>query len=788
MLVGLLGGASLALVAGANRTQSVYDRFLARHPAADALVLDAADFVTRAVDLERVAALPEVEQSVQVALPPFVGRTGGGREISGFDLQPVLPSGEGLGRSIESWKLLEGRTPDPTRVDEAVVDFERARELDLQVGDEVSLRFFRTEGFLTELTAFVDRLPGRVSGRDHAPGVDFEGLAGPEQTVRIVGIVATASGFPPVAARLRSFLFLTPAFADRQDDDLVTAFGLFIGLAPGVDLAQFKTTVEELAGGAPVWFGLSESDHAENVQRSLDLQAATLRVLALVVATAGLLVVSQVLARQASLDSVDHAVLSSLGMTRRQLWVTGMVRMGTIAAIGTAIALGVAGLLSPLWPVGLARTAETEPGIALDAWVLVLGGAATFLLVASLGAVAVRRVVRGGGEEQPSGRTLRRLLAGLPLRVPMRLGVGFALEPGRGRTAVPVRTTILTGALAVGAVAMTLTFSSSLGRLLDTPRLYGWSWDLQIGNQGFPDISTALSEGLAAHPEVRRFSLGTITELGVEGRRVDAYALDHQAGGVRPVLLDGRRPDRADEISLGALTMRALGVELGDRVEVTVADGRRPMTVVGRAVFPDIGDSGQFGEGAQITFGALTELAPDASRNVVLVDFVDGGHGEMTAELRRALDPFPVFTAERPDDLVSFERAAILPTALSAVLVAAVAATLVQTLVTSVRRRGRDLATVRTFGLVRRQVVGVVAWQATTFAATAALIGVPVGIAIGQVAWRAFADHLGVGARPEIDPGIVLLVPAVVLAANLVALVPALRAGRARAAEALRAE
>jgi ABC-type lipoprotein release transport system permease subunit len=49
------------------------------------------------------------------------------------------------------------------------------------------------------------------------------------------------------------------------------------------------------------------------------------------------------------------------------------------------------------------------------------------------------------------------------------------------------------------------------------------------------------------------------------------------------------------------------------------------------------------------------------------------------------------------------------------------------TLVTSVRRRWRDLAVLKTLGFTRGQVGATVAWQAITFAVVALAFGLPWG-------------------------------------------------------------
>jgi hypothetical protein len=56
-------------------------------------------------------------------------------------------------------------------------------------------------------------------------------------------------------------------------------------------------------------------------------------------------------------------------------------------------------------------------------------------------------------------------------------GVRFALEPGRGRSAAPVRSAILGAVLAVAVLTTTVTFGASLDSLVSHPSLYGWNWN-----------------------------------------------------------------------------------------------------------------------------------------------------------------------------------------------------------------------------------------------------------------------------------------------------------------------
>jgi ABC-type antimicrobial peptide transport system permease subunit len=92
-------------------------------------------------------------------------------------------------------------------------------------------------------------------------------------------------------------------------------------------------------------------------------------------------------------------------------------------------------------------------------------------------------------------------------------------------------------------------------------------------------------------------------------------------------------------------------------------------------------------------------------------------------------------------------------------------------------------------GFVPRQVRVAVAWQATTFISVSLLIGLPLGIAFGRVIWTLFARQLGTLPEPVYPSlALLLIVPAAIVLANLIAVVPAFIAARMKPAVVLRAE
>jgi ABC-type lipoprotein release transport system permease subunit len=114
---------------------------------------------------------------------------------------------------------------------------------------------------------------------------------------------------------------------------------------------------------------------------------------------------------------------------------------------------------------------------------------------------------------------------------------------------------------------------------------------------------------------------------------------------------------------------------------------------------------------------------------------------------------------------------------------------LIHALASSVRRRRRDLAVLKTLGLLPRQVSTTVAWQATTFAAAAAFIGLPVGVAAGRWGWQLVAVELGVLYEPVVPTLPILAIAAgTFVAATLVAVGPGWVAGHIPPAAVLRSE
>ena len=392
--------------------------------------------------------------------------------------------------------------------------------------------------------------------------------------------------------------------------------------------------------------------------------------------------------------------------------------------------------------------------------------------------------------------------------VPGSIGVRMAFEPGHGRTAVPVRSALAGTIVAVTSVVAALVFGASLIHLVSTPRLYGqrWQQELDLGFGGVP--GPLLSGILARQPGLASYAIGNYGDITVQGAIVPAIGVSPLRGRNFLSLLAGRPPARPDEIALGAQTLRTLHRRIGQRIAVQVNGVTRPMRITGTAVFAAFSrgsfESTDLGSGAALSAPVLSQPEretgcprPRTCYSFALLRYRPGTDLRAAAaqlirlSTRAGCPPGScvVVNDQRPDDIRNFSRVRDTPLMLGGVLALLAVGTLAHVLVTAVRRRRRDLAMLKTLGLVRRQVLSVVEWQALSLAGVALLIGVPLGLLAGRWAWALFASSAGLAPAASIPVALVLLIiPVTVALAALIAAWPGRAAARVRPATVLRAE
>jgi ABC-type antimicrobial peptide transport system permease subunit len=111
----------------------------------------------------------------------------------------------------------------------------------------------------------------------------------------------------------------------------------------------------------------------------------------------------------------------------------------------------------------------------------------------------------------------------------------------------------------------------------------------------------------------------------------------------------------------------------------------------------------------------------------------------------------------------------------------------VHTLLTSIRRRRREIAVLEAIGFVGRQVRASIVMHAVSLIAVSLLIGIPAGIIAGRLIWKTFAVQLGIESTAVVPWGLVTLAVVIALALGaLVAIVPAYYATHRKPAMPLR--
>lgn len=142
-----------------------------------------------------------------------------------------------------------------------------------------------------------------------------------------------------------------------------------------------------------------------------------------------------------------------------------------------------------------------------------------------------------------------------------------------------------------------------------------------------------------------------------------------------------------------------------------------------------------------------------------------------------------------PASLYQFVRIRSLPGVLGLLVTVLALGTLAQTLMGVGQRRRREVAVLKTLGFTRRQIAGSALCQAAAFTALALVIGLPLGAALGRLAWGPITDRLGLPDGPVVPVGLLAaLVPAALVVTLVSSILPAWGMARRDPARSLRAE
>jgi hypothetical protein len=787
VLIGLAGGVVIAAVSGAERTRQALPEFLRYNRPEDAAVANLDDLPPEEHEAlaREITALPMVVDAARAA---FVLLSEVEPERPSSDqaprLSPVVVIDGGYYQRMARPLIVAGRHPRPDRAEEVAIDESLAARRGLAPGDTFDVRVHSAE-----------QLEPALSGEAEGSGDRLVSLT-------VTGIERQPFDLSAVpASSLQSeddSVYLTPAFWERYGDGIATLGSfLVVRLEEGAEsVAAFEEAVLDLTGGeAFVEPGAQDLVGMPAVQQAIDVQAGALVAFGGLTALVSFLIAGQAVSREVAQAGADHAVLRSLGITRGQLVGASLCRAGVVGLAAAGLAVGTAVVASPLAPIGLARQAELDPGFAFDAPVLGAGALLVAVLVIARTAAATLWVTRptyGGEATSRRGSGPRWTPWSRPT---VALGAGMALQSGVGGSRLAVQGAVGGVVLGITAITAVVVVGANLDSLLVGRELHGWNWDVAMGSYSEPESAEEGARSLVANPDVAAFSGIAYGPLTVDGIDVDVAAVTTDHGLVSSPVIDGRHPEAAGEIALGTATLRALGKGIGDEVQLTLgAPASVPARVVGTVVPPAVIDRGMtLASGAVMTAAGADEVVGEVVGEIVPQTFLVRLAPEVDREmaLERLRDDFDgtVLLPTLPNDLENLRRVRGLPLVLAGLIGMLGLATLVHAQVTTVRRRRHDLAVLRAMGFVRRQVRATVRWQATTLAAIALAVGLPLGLLTGRWAWTEVVDRVGVLAATDIPMGALLItVVAVVVLADLVAAVSAGSAVRAGLVQTLRSE
>ena len=623
---------------------------------------------------------------------------------------------------------------------------------------------------------------------------DVGAPAGPRIHLHVVGIERRVSDLGESAVS-GGLLVFTPAF-DRTYAGRVGVFGSYvrIGARGGPEhAAPVVATARRIFG--ETLFSSRIASETGGAESAIDVLTLALWIFVGVVALAGTLTVAIVLGREVTLLTREHDMLLSLGATRVERLAVCVPSALLVAAGGGLLAVLGAVTASPLFPLGVARRADPDVGVHVDVGVLAVGIAAVFLVTLAITFTAAWRATRPAArlrsvDRRPSRATVVERVAEVGFRPPVANGVRLALDRGRGRIRVPVRSAIAGAVVGVLGVTAVFLFAVNVDQLVHSPSRYGWTWDFETRDTtsntpcGAGTYGLRHTEGVSAVAEV------CYQGVQVDGRPIEGLAFrDLRGTTIGPVVLAGRAPVGRHDVVLGRNTLRALGKEVGDTVRVSGRRTRLRYRVVGEAVFPTLGQAQPLADGAAFTGAGF---APLFDRNVFSRYFVGRvAPGTDPVALAHRISRVRQLSAPSgailPVEVDRLRQISWLPVALATLFGVVGLVAIGHALVTTVRRRRGELVVLKALGFDRGQVRATVAWQAITMVIAGLALGIPLGTVTGAIAWRIVADGLGIAPETAIPVlGIALIIPIAVLFGVLAAYLPARAAARTRPAVTLR--
>lgn len=764
LVVAIAGGITLAAVAGARRADTAFDRFLATIRAPISLTANANGLVTAGGGfsdefVREVAALPGV-RGVMPGTWLGVALQSDGEPLYFFSMGLGTTSGDDPPAAASPRR---GRLPDPAAIDEVAINEAAAATIDADLGDTIELRSYGAD----QMDAF---LRGDNSA-DHGPRIE----------VRVVGVVRASSDIGDSAEPMA---LLSAGFAEHHRDDIASCrCGMFVNAATR-DLPGVIAAIEGITNERDVYVRTEDTQSVALVEDAIGIEVGTLWITAAIAAAVGLFVIVLAIGRHVGAEDPQHRSLQTLGATRWAIvraWTLVFIPVAVIGSIGAVI---IAIASSPLFPRGLARVAEPDLGLHIDAPVLLVGAAliASGVVAMSTGVAwsAMKSTNSSSGTSHPRHRRLR----SMSLPPTMRLGINLALDRTRDRRLVAFGSAVTGMTIAIAGVLVIGLIERSTTEVLATPAAYGSDWNYSITQPPQdPDALTTATMELSI--EALAFQSTAPGMSFVDSDRSDPtsftmYAFDPLVGSIGPLIDEGRPVGREDDVVITARAADRLGVDIGDELVFEPSGQVFRLSGLGRT------NDNEADSAAIVTIDGLQRLLPQGQPQLIAAHVRTGDVDDATIGRLHEIGWTETMPPARVGNL---DQIGSVPRLLGIGLSVLGFAGLLNALLAVLGRRGLDLAITRALGFTPRQTLAAVVWQGLVTVAVAMVIGVPLGVLVGRLIWKQVVDSVGAVDLVTIPWPAVVAVPlaALVLVAILGSAVGH-RAGRLHPADVLRRE
>lgn len=244
-------------------------------------------------------------------------------------------------------------------------------------------------------------------------------------------------------------------------------------------------------------------------------------------------------------------------------------------------------------------------------------------------------------------------------------------------------------------------------------------------------------------------------------------------------VIPGRAPRTRGEAAIGPATAKDVHVGIWDTGSVVSSDHR--VKIVGEALFPsDV--HAEFDEGLWLLPTQFDAVVPPIGPQGSIIDgraaAVQFARGTVQNDIARLGSQLGQLAADvspssPPVELTNLQNVHTLPEVLAGFLGLVAVAALGSVLLSCAGCRSHEFAVLCALGMTRGHIRAVLHSQGTAIALFGIVVGMPLGIAVGRLGWRDIAQRVPLADIPPLALAVtLLLVPAVLIAANLLGLWP----------------